>query len=150
MHLTVINNIQRSLTQGLGTDKTVVSVGLGVAIAYALPIPNESQRDAGAFYVKNHFVNVDTFLAELNEVFLVELQTVMDVARTVWKIRYDCVFLDRDNIESIATGANPVRDYLAGYSLDDEMIKKVLATGLLLSNQLNDQDICKTAMTVRG
>lgn len=150
MHLTVINNIQRSLTQGLGTDKTVVSVGLGVAIAYALPIPSEGQRDAGAFYVKNHFVNVDTFLAELNEVFLVELQTALDVARTVWKIRYDCVFLDRDNIESIATGTNPVREYLAGYSLDDETIKKVLAAAMLLGNQLHDQDICKTAMTVRG
>lgn len=150
MHLSVLNNIQRSLTQGLGTDKTTVSVGLGVAIAYALPIPSEGQRDAGNFYVKNHFVHVDTFLAELNEVFLVEIQTALDVARTVWKIRYDSVYIDRDNIEQIASGNNPVREYLAGYSLDDEEIKKVLATGLLLGNQLHETDICKTAMTVRG
>ena len=150
MHLSVLNNIQRLLTQGLGTDKTVVSVGLGTAIAYALPIPAEGQRDAGNFYVKNHFVNVDTFLAELNEVFLIEIQTAQDVARTIWKIRYDSVYIDRDNVEQIASGNNPVREYLAGYSLDDEEIKKVLATGLLLGNQLHETDICKTAMTVRG
>lgn len=150
MHLNVLANIQRLLTTGLGSDKTVVSVGLGAAIAYALPVPAEASRNADTFYTQNCFTNVDEFLAELNEAFLIEIQTALDVSRTLWAMRYRSVHLSEADIADLATKANPIRDYLSSFSLTDEQIQAVLATGVLIANQLNGSDFCKSVANVKG
>lgn len=151
MQLSTLNNIQRLLTTGVGVNKTVVSVALGTAIAYALPIPAEAQRNNGnGHYIRQHFTSVDTFLSELNEVYLIEIQTALDVARTLWQIRYDSVHLASERISELATKANPIRDYLSGFSLDDDQIQQVLATGVVLAEQLCATDLCKSTDTVRG
>lgn len=150
MHLNVLANIQRLLTSGLGSDKTVVSVGLGAAIAYALPVPATGARNADTYYTQNCFTNVDSFVCELNEMFLVEIQTALDVARTLWTMRYRSVHLSESDIDDLAFKANPIRDYLSSFSLTDEQIQAVLATGVLISNQLRGSDLCKSVTDVRG
>lgn len=150
MHLNVLTNIQQLLTSGLGADKSVVSVGLGAAIAYALPIPASSQVNANTFYTNNYFSAVDQFAAELNEVFLIEIQTTLDVARTLWQMRYGCVHLAESDIGDLAFKANPLRDYLSSFSLTDEQIQAVLATGVVIANQLRGSDLCQSVTNVKG
>lgn len=150
MHLNVLTNIQQLLVSGVGTDKTVVSVALGTALAYTFAIPVAAARDASQYYTGHYWGNADEFLSALNEIYLVEIETVHDVARTLWLMRYGSVHLTAADISDLAVKANPIRDYLGGYSLDDQQIKAVLATGVQVANLLCGSDLSQSENTVRG
>ena len=152
MQLSTIANIQSQLTMALGTDKSVQSVALGVALAYVCPVPATAVRGAGVdtYFINHHFSNIDAMLSQLNEVFLIEIQTVHDVARTIWNMRYRSVHISTEDIADLATKTNPIRDYLSGFQLDDARLQQVLATGVSLANLFNLNNLLKTDDTTRG
>lgn len=72
-------------------DKSkTIEASLAFILGSNLTIPSEPCTDVAIWY-KRHSESQQVILSEANEIYIVDIDRVMDMAFTVWKARYDLV-----------------------------------------------------------
>lgn len=134
MKRSVVDDIVQPLTQALGSDKTRISMALSIALAFSLPLPTERLRDGATpelYYIQHQMNRVNHFVSAFNERFLLEVTEVAAAVKTLFCTRYDMLYSrDPAKLTAIAKGSCPIKDYLAGFSFDDEVAGLVISAGI--------------------
>lgn len=139
MNRALVTGMVEPLVMSLGSDKKKISLALGVALAYSLPMPTNRQDNPELYYVNQYFADVNQFVSEFNERFLLETTTVTDITRGLWELRYKNVFFtDYGNLAAHAAKACPIADLLAGYAIDDPTREIILSAACALGPKVEE------------
>lgn len=139
MNRALVAGMVEPLVMSLGNDKKKISLALGVALAYTLPLPSSRQDNPELYYVNNYFADVNQFVSEFNERFLLETTTVTDVTRGLWELRYKNVFFtDYGTLAAHVSKACPIADLLAGYAVDDQTRETILSAACALGPKVEE------------
>jgi len=134
MKRSVVDDVVQPLTSALGSDKTRISMALAIALAFSLPLPTQ-RLEKGAtpelYYIQHQMNRVNRFISDFNERFLIDVTEIAQATKTIFCTRYDMVYSrDPQKLMSIARGSCPIKDYLAGFSFDDEVAGTVISAGI--------------------
>lgn len=84
-------------------NKKATSIALGIAISRILPIPSTEVESSEANYSANVAATSAQMVSDFNESIVVDVDLVLETARTYWLIRYANTYPDI-NIPMISIG----------------------------------------------
>lgn len=139
MNRALVAGMVEPLVMSLGNDKKKISLALGVCLAYVLPMPPQKQDNPELYFVHHFFADVNQFVSEFNERFLLETTTVTDVVRGLWELRYKNVFFtDFGALAAHASKACPIADLLSGFAVDDQTRELILSAAVALAPKVEE------------
>lgn len=130
MKRSIIDDIIQPLITALGLDKTRISIALGIAIGYCIPIP--PARVPGTvdlYFIAKIKQTVERYASEINERFLIEVDTLVTIAQVAYKSRYISVYPSSPaEAASVLHGNTLLFDAIHGYGFDSDALKLVIAS----------------------